>query len=259
MKSLKSYKQIYIVAVLFLSFFIFGGAVTYFQNASFNNNGTGIITVTYSAPTSEVTSKNSIIGNLPFTNEKITEYFTSPSTIVKKAVVYKDPKDANNTAATVTIYTTDLNKLKEAKGFTDVQASWTNSDTGRVFRWLFAPEHKNNNSIGTYNVTINFEGDVRSTNGMLSGKEVKYFITADKMNPAGVYYTATINSDGTTKNPFANTPASNTTQTGNTPTTNTETSKEDKKSGGCGLFGIELPLILLGSLLISGKIRRKKN
>lgn len=250
----KSYiNRLIILSVFFISFMFFGGAVKYVQNASFNNNGTGIISVTYSAKTSEVKSNNNLIGNLPFSQDKINEYFNSGNTKVTKALVYKDKTDTTMTSVNVDINVSNLNKLKDAKAFTGVDAGWVKSDTGMVFSWLFTPAHAKNNSITVYQIGVKFEGEIRSTSGLIKDNQVNWYVIADKMNPGGAYFVATIKSDGTTKTPFSGT----TKESGDKKTT-TETKTEENKPSGCGLFGLELPIVISLGFAFSKFAKRRK-
>ncbi|MBK6876265.1 MAG: hypothetical protein IPG99_07380 [Ignavibacteria bacterium] len=72
----------------------------------------------------------------------------------------------------------------------DVTASWSKSDSGMVFRWLFSPSHKTKNEIESYQMIVDFESDLKSTNGVLAGKQVRWFVYTDKMNPNGAFFVA---------------------------------------------------------------------
>lgn len=259
--------RLFILSLFLVSFIFFGGAVKYFQIASFNNNGTGIISLTYSAKTEEVKSSNDIIGNLPFAQNKINEYFNSDVTKVTKALVYKDKTDTTLTSVNVELSISNLNKLQEAKAFNDVEARWLKSDTGMVFSWLFKPAHAKTNSISIYQIKVVFEGDIRSTSGVLKGKEADWYVPIEKMDPRGAYFVATINSDGTTQNTFSGTGKENDAAKNNVSGSNkeskekkiiTDTKTEEKKPGGCGLFAVEFPVILLGGLAVSKILKKKR-
>lgn len=267
------YKRILIFSIFFVSFFIFTGTVKYVQTSSFNNNGTGIISLTYTAETSEVTGNNNVIGNLPFTEDKIVEYFNSDITKVTKSTVYKDKSNPELTGVSVDIFVTNLNKLNEAKAFKGVDAHWIKSDSGMVFRWLFTPEHAKTNMISLYQIKVIFEGDIRSTNGVKDGKEAKWYVLTEKMDPRGSFYEATVNSDGTTQNTFkANSKESSEKKsiTENKSENKTETKTEnktenksddnvvEKENGKCSIFGLELPLVLLGGLAISKGLKKRR-
>ena len=244
--------RIFFLFLFVVSFLIYGGAVKYFQIASFNNNGTGIISLTYSANTAEVKNSNYLIGNLPFTQDKINEYFNSDITKVTKALVYKDKNDTSLISVNVELNINNLNKLQNVKAFSDVEARWIKSDTGMVFSWLFKPAHAKTNSISLYQIKVAFEGDIRSTTGVLKGKGADWYVPIEKMDPRGAYFVATINSDGTTQNTFA-TETKESVDNNTNLETNTETKTEDKKKRICGLLGIELQIIILSLLLISKK------
>ena len=267
MNSKSLINRIFILSLFLVSFLFFGGAVKYFQISSFNNNGTGIISLTYSAKTEEVKSSNYLIGNLPFVQDKINEYFNSDVTKVTKALVYKDKTDTSMTSVNVELSISNLNKLQDTKAFNDVEARWLKSDTGMVFSWLFKPAHAKTNSISIYQIKVVFEGDIRSTSGVLKGKEADWYVPIEKMDPRGAYFVATINSDGTTQNTFSGSGKENDGAKNNVSGNNKESGKkkaitdpktEEKKPGGCGLFAFEFPVILLGGLLMNFK-RLKKN
>jgi hypothetical protein len=194
-----------------------------------------------------------IIGNLPFVQDKIKEYFTSDNSVITKSTIYKDKTDTTITSVALEINLRDLNKISVAKGFTGVDASWVKSDSGMVMRWLFTPANKNTNEITSYQISFNFEGDVKSTNGVKKDKTVTYFVTADKMDPKGAYFTATIDSDGKTSRTFK---GKETNVSNENPKSVNKT--EENKPSSCGLFGIELPLVLLGGLAISKGLKSKK-
>lgn len=244
--------RLFILSVFLVSFMFFGGAVKYVQNASFNNNGTGIISVTYSAKTSELKSNNYLIGNLPFSQDKINEYFNSDNTKVTKSLVYKDKADTTMTSVTVDVNVNNLNKLKDAKAFTGVNAGWIKSDTGMVFSWLFTPAHAKTNSISIYQISVKFEGEVKSTTGVLKGNEAIWYVQTEKMNPGGAYFLATIKSDGTTKSPFGTSKES-----GDKKTT-TDSKTDENKPSSCGLFGLELPIIISLGFVFSKLTKRRK-
>ncbi|MBK9228812.1 MAG: hypothetical protein IPL67_17585 [Ignavibacteria bacterium] len=224
--------------------FYFWGATKYYQASKFNNDGTGTISLTYSAKSVDVKKANNLIGNLPFTNELANEYFNSAGSKVTKAMFYKSQGDSSIQNATIELAVTDFNLLSKCKGFSDVTASWSKSDSGMVFRWLFSPSHKTKNEIESYQMIVDFESDLKSTNGVLAGKQVRWFVYTDKMNPNGAFFVATINSDGTTK------AGKEITKNGSE---GSKGGKEGEKEKSCGLFGLELPLVLLGWLVFANR------
>ncbi|MBK9404673.1 MAG: hypothetical protein IPN57_09095 [Ignavibacteria bacterium] len=52
-----------------------------------------------------------------------------------------------------------------------------------VFGWLFKPAHAKTNSISIYQIKVVFEGDIRSTSGVLKGKEADWYVPIEKWIP----------------------------------------------------------------------------
>jgi hypothetical protein len=239
-----TFNKFYLLALGGIFILFFGGATKYYQASKFNNDGTGTISLTYSAKAADVKKSNNLIGNLPFTNELANEYFNSAGLKVTKAMFYKSQGDSSIQNATIELAITDFNLLSKSKGFSDVTASWSKSDSGMVFRWLFSPSHKEKNEIESYQIIADFESDLKSTNGVLAGKQVKWFVYADKMDPKGAFFVATIKSDGTTK------AGKEITKQGSD---DPKAGKENKDEKSCGLFGFELPLVLLGWFVFANR------
>lgn len=215
-------------------------SVKFYQESKVNNNGTVTLTFTYSANTSEI--KNNFIGSLPFTKELVNEYFACPTGVIKKNLVYKDPNNANSTIATIDLLVSNLREASKCKALSGITAGWGQMDTGTVFSWLILPAFMQNNSVDTYQFLLSTEGQIKSTNGLIKDNVINWYIYKDKIDPKGAYFLATLK-----LNPSASTKSD--TSKGNT-------SGQDGKS--CGLFGLELPILLLGGLVISKQLRKKK-
>lgn len=151
----------------------FDGVVKYYQSGNFNNNGIGAMSISFIAKSSDVKKNNNLIVNLSFNLESANEHFNSVGTKFTKAIFYKDKKDSSILTALVEIEITDLNKINTAKAFANVNASWVNADSGMVFRWLFTPSYRTSNEIESFQIVADFESNVKSTNGVLNGKQVK--------------------------------------------------------------------------------------
>jgi len=237
-------------AYTFISFllFVFTGysnaSVKFYQSTKTNNNGTISITFTYSAPESEVKSNNGMIGNLPFTVDKLKEYFLCTTGEIKKALAYKDQTDPNLMTATVDIVVKDFSKIPTAKALNGLKISLGKTDSGMVYSLLVPPAFMQTNSIETYQYLFSSEGEIKSTNGQLVDKVCRYFVYKNKMDPAGAYFVSTY-IPGKSETPTS---------------TGTNTTGNDKPEGSgksCGLFGIELPFILLIGLVLSYGTRKR--
>ncbi|HMR41881.1 MAG TPA: hypothetical protein PKA90_15795 [Ignavibacteria bacterium] len=232
--------------LFFCSSFSYAG-ITFFQSNKINKDGSVSVSITYSASTQEVTSKKNIIGNLPFTNQLIKEYFNFPGVKLTKAISYKDPKNASNTAVTVEFNGGNLVKISESKALTGIKANVLKKDSGYVVSWFVPSSFYSTNSIETYQFLTKSEVGIKSTNGVLKDGEIKWYVFGNKVTGDGSFFVTTVNADGIKPGS-----SSNNNEEGN----KTENNKEEK-SGSCGLFGMELPFVLLTGLVLSRKFRKK--
>lgn len=232
MKKHSFLKVTYISVFLLILTGYSNAAVKFYQSSKINNNGSISITFTYSAPESEVRSNNNIIGNLPFTVDKIKEYFLCPTGEIKKALAYKDQTDPSLMSATVDIIVKDFSKIPSSKALNGIKVALGKTDSGMVYSWLVPTSFMQANSVETYQYLLSSEGDIKSTNGQFVDKVCRYFVYKNKMDPAGAYFVTTY-IPGKTETPK------------NTEATNTGSDKPEGSGKSCGLFGFELPLILL--------------
>jgi len=216
-------------------------SVTFFQTSKVNSNSTMTITITYGAKESEIKKSNNIIGSLPFTAETVKEYFSFPGGEIKKSAIYKDQKDASITNVTVDLFVKDLSKLTSSKALNGIKIGYSKSDTGIVFSWLIPNSFMQTNSVDTYQFLLTVDGELKSSNGIIKDKVCNWYIYKDKMNPGGAYFLTTFKAN---PNPISS---------GDTP--KDTTSKGNEKS--CGLFGLELPLIMLLGLIFNKSLKRK--
>ncbi len=173
----------------------------------------------------------------------VAEYFAFPGAEVKKATVYKDPKDtANRMAVTVELLVKDFSKISESKALKDITATWEKTDTGAVFVWFTSSEALQKNLIETYQVVLTSDPEIKSTNGLRNNNAVTWFVYGNKENKYGAYFVTTVKADDFNLEPVED-------------TTNQSVESKEKI---CGLFGLELPVVLLFGLLMSSKLKRKK-
>lgn len=242
-----------IVAAVLFNFGSAISAVKYYQSNKVKKDGSIIINITYSAKESEL--KDNMSGDLPFTEDAVRQFFSSPNSEIKKCLVYKDPSDKIISGVTLEINARDINKISTIKGFENFKTNWLKGESGMTFNWLVPIAFVKDNSIDTYQFVLTFEDKIISTNGVLKDSTCNWYVFADKMNPGGAFFVAAVSSG----------------ENSNKTTVPTETSVKtggDKKSedvdlqGGkpksCGLFSIELPIIFFCGLIISYKVRIKK-
>jgi len=214
---------------------MFLGAVNLNQMIILKKNGSGTIRVVYTEKETLLKEKNFVIGQFPFSKEKIEEYFKSPSSKIFRSDIGISKNDNTLIEVTVVIHFSDFSKLSEMKSFSNIRTGLSQSDSGNIFRNVFTTDFLKNNTIDQIYCTLNSDNKIKSSNGKIDDKEVVWFrgkgyIDVNK----DIQFIATFESDVKTS------------------------SKETEGDGkSCGLFGMELPLILLSGLVIS--LRMKKN
>jgi len=217
------------------------GAVEYYQSNKINNNGSISIYIVYSAPNQQIKQNNDLVGSLPFAQNLANTYFTFPGAEVKSVGIYKDPLDsANRTKVAVDLVVTDFSKISESKAFKDIKATWVKTDTGAVYIWSMSPADLRKNLIETYHFALVSDPEIKSTNGNVSGKDVSWYVYGNTDNTYGAYFVATVKADDM-----------------NIVTSQENSNKtKDPKDKSCGLFGLELPIVLLFGLFLNLKLRR---
>lgn len=235
MTILNQYRNlILILVVIFISNYSYAGDITISQVASLKNDGTGKIDLSYSV-------KNSLLNNFSFGNyvfgPKANETrFASENSKVEKSNFYMRSDDKSIAVTNIVLDYKDLNKINQAAGFADIKASWKKTDGGNEFRWVVTANPKAVAQISQYTYKFTFDDKVLSSNGSLvEGNTVTWYKDKDIDPTKDIVLTAIIKSDGSS------------------PTTN----EGDKKS--CGLFGIELPLLMIAGLVFSNKFNRKRS
>lgn len=200
-----------------------------------NPNGSGFLNIVYWEKESVVKEKNFVVGNFPFSKEKSEQYFNSGGTELKSFVIGKNEKDNSFTEIKALIYFKDINKITELKALSNLTISLVEKNAENIFTYTIPPEYSKNNSVENLYVIINYEGNILSSNGKIDKKSVTWFRSKEYLN-ANKTVALTANFEATKK------------------TDNTSTSNGKEKS--CGLFGLELPLILLLGLTLTGKFRK---
>ncbi len=108
-----------------------------------------------------------------------------------------------------------------------MKANWLKSDSGMVFDWTVSKNILQNNFIGELLYIFNFDGEIISSNGDIKGDSVTLW-----MNPKTTDFT-------------------------NDVALVALVDPEGKSSSTCGLFAIELPLIV-GGMIFSLRFFKKK-
>lgn len=235
------------IVIIFLSNSNSFAGIKYFQNNKVNKNGSVSISITYSAPTQDAAKSNNLIGNFPFTDKLIKEYFTFPGAVLTKAISYKDPTDPNRTGVTVEFNGGNLINLSSCKALSGIKSSVLKKDTGYVISWFVPSDYYKSNQIDIYQFNLTSEPAIKSTNGLNQGNEIKWYVFTNKVSTDGSYFVTTVKSEDIKEGP-------------NTTEKKPEGVKDEEKKGtGCGLFGIELPILFLGGMFFLHNSKRLKD
>lgn len=212
-------------------------ALFWYQSTSINNDKSGTIKIFYKTANSEL--KEAYINNFfPFSEEKIKEIFSSDNNIIQNIVVNKKKEDS--TFVSITLSFKNINKINTASAFSNVKTTWYKNGDSTVFMYNV---DKNDELPDNINASCTFElptNEIMRSSGTKKGDNIFSLpIKSSNFKTGWAAFSVFKNST-------------------DSPNNETTTGKDEKESGdGCGLFGIEMPLILgLGMLLIKRRYKK---
>ncbi len=225
MKNNYLFKSFLFSFVLVLGLYL-AGCVNVDQDTKVNADGSGSINLEYWTKMSNVSSSDEL-GGFAFTEDKARKNYESSNTTVNSVKV-EDKLDDSTKHVMVELEFKDINKLSSAKGFEKIISSWKEGKDGMDFSYTVPKDTSNAGNMGASDTkltyTFEFPDEVISTNGRKDGNKAVFEKTLADLKE-DLVMTATVKGGA-------------------------------KKS--CGLFGIELPLILLVGLTYMAAKRRKK-
>jgi uncharacterized lipoprotein YehR (DUF1307 family) len=213
------YKFITVFFVLF-SFYL-TGCVDLEQKTKINADNSGTMKVHYWTKSSNL-SMNTDLGGFGFTEDKARANYSSVNSEVTSAKVEKKDSDST-THVNVELNFKDITKLPSAVAFKNVKVSYEKGSEGMDFKYVLLKDTAGHSGDNKLNFDFEFPSDVISTNGKKDGNKVSWTKTISDLKN-DVEMTATV--------------------------------KSGKK---CGLFGLELPIIVFTGLIFAGLKRRKQN
>jgi len=119
--------------------------------------------------------------------------------------------------------------------------TWEETDIGAVYVWFLSPDDLQKSSIETYQVVLSSDPEIKSTNGLMNGKVVTWFVYGNKENKYGAYFVTPVKADGFEIGAVSD----------------SSNKSGDSKERSCGLFGLELPVIMLFGLLLTKNLRKR--
>lgn len=209
--------------ILVLIFFAvsFQSCINYEQETVVKSDGSGSMVVNYNTKNFNIIGEE--IFGFGFTDSKIRENFSSPDIIIRWIDVQRYENDTS-THVRVDIDFKNFYTLPKAKAFRKIKPSLEVFPDSTLFSYTILKDSLNaiKPDMDQFNLYFDFEfdNDILESNGTISGKKVRWkFTLADLTND--IVMTAKINN----------------------------------RTGGCGLFGIELFFILLAGYIF--RIRNK--
>lgn len=208
------------------------------QLITLNKDGSGTLVLMYWEKTSIVKEKNNLIGSYPFSQDLANDYYASSNTVLKGFKMDKYAQDNSFTEVNVIIGFKDINKLSLMKPMSESKVSITPTDSGDVFKSIITPTFIKSNFIDNLYTILTFSGTKKSTNGAIKNDNIEWFRSKEYLNTnkeIGFYAVIEMDKKVTT----------------------TKDSPENKEKS-CGLFGLELPVIISLGFAFSKFAKRRK-
>lgn len=214
-------------------------ALDYFQKTTIKSNRTGIIRIQYSADNSELKGQDTYM-TLPFKDEKIKAAFSSENNKLQSVSI--NPNKDGKTIVIVEIQFNYIGKINSAQFFSKDIVTYFVSEDSTSFIYNI---QKNDQFPENLNPVYTFElpsKEIIRSNGVIKGNSITFGLKSDKVKPGISLFAVFKNSDDVMES--------------------NDVSKENKKKesgkeeGSCGLFGIELPLLLGLGYAFNKKLKR---
>ena len=145
-----------------------------------------------------------------------------------KKVKVEEKLDDSTKHVTVELSFKNINVISSAKAFEKIKASWKEGKEGMDFSYFVPKDTSNAGNMGASDIVLNYEfefpAEVLKTNGRKDGQKIIYEKKLSDLKN-DLEMTATVKSEG-------------------------------KK---CGLFGMELPLLVLAGMLVTSAGIKRKN
>lgn len=229
-----------IFMTMLLSLPVYSASVQFNQVIDLKKTMWGYVTILYTADETLAKQKSYLIGNLPFNKEKIDEYFLAANVEMYKSNVGKSEKNASQLQVEVTLKFKSLQDLNKIKALTGAKFSLFQSDTGLIVTNTITPAFVKSNDLSQIYSIVNSEEQIKSSNGKGDSKEVRFFLGKGYIEgTSDMYFAFTLAKVGNSKGGE------------NIAKNNSNQEKSDKDQKSCGLFGFELPIILLGGFVFS--------
>lgn len=187
------------------------GCIQLEQQTKLNADGSGTMNIHYWTKTSNIIGEE--ISGFGFTEDKVNVNYTSQNTEVSEVKIEKNLNDST-THVSLKLSFKDINRITDAKAFSKVKATWEKHADGILFQYILIKDTANANKPGMNDYKLSYEFDFQNeiirTNGRMEDNKVYWEKTIADLKE-DIEMTAIV--------------------------------KEGSKKS-CGLFGIELPVII---------------
>jgi hypothetical protein len=164
-------------AIIILFAVYLSGCVNYDQKTTLKADGSGSMSVHYWTKMSSL-SMGTTLGKFEFDETKAKDNYTSSNTTVKSVKVDERPNEDSTKHVMVELDFKDINKLPDAKGFSEVKPSWKEVADGMELKYTLLMDSSAANQMGAsdYKVTYSFDmpSEIVSTNGKKDGQKVSW-------------------------------------------------------------------------------------
>ncbi len=144
-----------------------------YQVMTLKDNGSGSVVLNYDSKQEVLKSNNFVLANFPFSEQLAKDYFASPNNKLRTAKLNFRVSDSTY-FMTIEVDFKDINKLNQAKGFSNVKTLWTGSDSGAVFTYTLLPALGVSKFFEVQSYVVNFESPIKSSNGSVKDKTVTW-------------------------------------------------------------------------------------
>lgn len=166
-------------AFIFTASLFVAGCVNYDQKTTIKEDGSGSMKIHYWSNMKNF-SMGTTLENFEFEEAKAKDKYKSSNSEVTSIKV-EDKLDDSTKHVYIDLTFKDLNKLKDAKGFGEVNSSWKEVADGMEMKYSLLKDTTAANLFNSsdYKVTYEFTmpSDIVSTNGTKDGQTVKYAYT----------------------------------------------------------------------------------
>ncbi len=205
-------------------------------------DGSGTLTLMYWEKDTDIKAKNSVIGNFPFSANKsdLASKFTAPGISILSSELMKYPQDNSFTQAQVVLQFSDISKLGSLGALSGMNVNTFATDTGKIVSFAVTPEFVTNNALKAIYTILSYDGEIlfSSDKKIVDKKRAEWYRGSEYIKSAKpLYFVALLKSDGEGK---------------------TSEQKKEDEGKSCGLFGIELPIIVLLGYCFPKAIKRAK-